>query len=609
MNDEFTKEELPSFYDFFYYDSWIINNLCELDPIKKFLNTNEYELKNVYCGFLYLFELALISLINHIENLIEDVDISDLIHWGEVSNDNENIVKTIESHPEVKNILSLLKIRRKLSIQRFGEKYNEEEIINLLGSSKEILHKYNDFLNDEYKISRVEKNGQNEIGLILNWILSKYNYIEIAFDPITNNQEDAFPEWPNPPIFYLMPSNLSENYYLQNPRIKSNVGNYLKGFSLTLLYLYKILIPNKIMGFEQDVINVKNWCELHNVGRRIQGETVKKSCMLTQLFDIKQQSDKTFFNKDRINKYEELRLVFKGRTIRIISNRLSGDNLNRESLFVHFLFGAIRMYEFDFRDKPEIIEFKDTSKNGNQIDYSYAIYIPASVAFGDSSNWLFFDELFLENDWEPSSFSKMMIDSYIETFNNKYLISFSRYNIKGNLLRKYIKEYDFETKAKIEQDIRFDECIGLLGEFLAGFYLLKEQKITNLLELDFHRDIESTDIDVIGETEDCTIIFQVKTSLSFESKDHKEIFENFNKSSENIQMKDKTIRKILFVLKDSIDVENKGQEVVNFFKANNVETIFLKDLMYKLKREGVYSGFSDKLKVIFPNNKWEEKNE
>lgn len=609
MNDEFTKEELPSFYDFFYYDSWIINNLCELDPIKKFLNTNEYELKNVYCGFLYLFELALISLINHIENLIEDVDISDLIHWGEVSNDNENIVKTIESHPEVKNILSLLKIRRKLSIQRFGEKYNEEEIINLLGSSKEILHKYIEFLNDEYKISRVEKNEQKEIGLILNWILSKYNYIEIAFDPITNNQEDAFPEWPSPPTFYLMPSNLSENYYLQNPRIKSNVGNYLKGFSLTLLYLYKILIPNKIMGFEQDVINVKNWCELHNVGRRIQGETVEKSCMLTQLFDIKQQSDKTFFNKDRINKYEELRLVFKGRTIRIISNRLSGDNLNRESLFVHFLFGAIRMYEFDFRDKPEIIEFKDTSKNGNQIDYSYAIYIPASVAFGDSSNWLFFDKLFLENDWEPSSFSKMMIDSYIETFNNKDLISFSRYNINGNLLRKYIEEYDFETKAKSEQDIRFDECIGLLGEFLAGFYLLKEQKITNLLELDFHRDIESTDIDVIGETEDCTIIFQVKTSLSFESKDHKEIFENFNKSSENIQMKDKTIRKILFVLKDSIDVENKGQEVVNFFKVNNVETIFLKDLMYKLKREGVYRGFSDKLKVIFPNNKWEEKNE
>jgi len=602
MNDEFTKEKLPSLYDFFYYDYWIVNNLCELDSIKKVININEYELKNVYCGFLYLFELVLINLINHMENLIEDVDISDLIHWGEVSNVNENIVKTIESHPEVENILSLLKIRRKLSKQRFSEKYNEEEIINLLVDSKELLHKSNEFFIDKYKISRIEKNEGREFGLILNWILSDYNYIEISFDPITNNPENVFPEWPNPPIFYLMPPNLSDNYYLQNPRIKSNEGNYLKGFSLTLLYLYKKLIPIKIMDFDQDLINVKNWCELHNVGRRIQDETVENSGMLTQLFDVKQQSDKTFFNKDRINKYEELRLVFKGRTIRIISNRLSGDNLNRESLFVHFLFGAIRMYEFDFRDKPEIIEFKDTSKNGNQIDYSYAIYIPASVAFGDSSNWLFFDDLFLENDWEPSSFSKMMIDSYIKTFNNKDLISFSRYNVKGNLLRKYIEEYDFETKAKIEQDIRFDECIGLLGEFLAGFYLLKENKITNLLELDFHRDIESTDIDVIGETEDCTIIFQVKTSLSFGSKEHTEIFENFNKVSENIKIRDKPIRKILFILKDNVDVENKGEEVINFFKANNVETIFLKDLMYKLKREGVYRGFSDKLKVIFPNN-------
>lgn len=147
----------------------------------------------------------------------------------------------------------------------------------------------------------------------------------------------------------------------------------------------------------------------------------------------------------------------------------------------------------------------------------------------------------------------MKIDDYIKKFKENDIISFNSYDIKDNLLiGKYIEKNDLETNIKQNQKVRFDECIGLLGEFLAGFFLLKEENITNLSRVDFHRDIESTDIDVIGETENRIIIFQAKASMSFDSSEHKKILDNFSTISDNIKKGNKTIRKILFILNYSI---------------------------------------------------------
>ena len=128
------------------------------------------------------------------------------------------------------------------------------------------------------------------------------------------------------------------------------------------------------------------------------------------------------------------------------------------------------------------------------------------------------------------------------------------------------------------------------------------------------------------------IIFQVKTNLSFNLEKHKEILENFSKVVEGIEIKDKKIKKILFILNDHIpeadinklwedeeisksgiitnyDIENKKQEVIRFFQTKNVKTIFWKDIKEKLKGEGQYSDFLNKLNFIFPESERGEDNE
>lgn len=101
---------------------------------------------------------------------------------------------------------------------------------------------------------------------------------------------------------------------------------------------------------------------------------------------------------------------------------------------------------------------------------------------------------------------------------------------------------------------------------------------------------------------------------------------------ESIEIKDKKIKKILFILNDHIpeaeinklwedeeiskrgvltgyDIENKKQEVIRFFQTKNVETIFLQSLKEKLEGEGQYSNLLNKLNIIFPGSERGEDNE
>ncbi|HEC93225.1 MAG TPA: hypothetical protein ENI51_09580, partial [Candidatus Atribacteria bacterium] len=373
MNEENFWEKLPTAYDYFYYDSWIASKLCELSSVKKFLKEHKINLENIYYGYLYLFELVITSIVNHIEDLIDDVNVSELIHWSDVSTGNKDFIELIKEHSEINFILSILYIRKRFSSLRFREIYNEREIISQLNNLKEMLDRLNEFLITKYKISKIDVGKEQERMLILNWILNKYN--SIYFDFFAEEERDPIPIWPDRPFFYLMPDNIQKNYHLQNPKIKSKEENYLKGFSLTLLYLYKNLIPEHINKFERDILNVKNWMELHKLGSRIY-EIVKGHNIFLKLFNMTQKPKKTTLGKEKIENYEELRLVLRGRAVRVIADRFSGDYPNTQTIFLHALFGAIEMYRCSLRDKTELIEFKQIYEDRNWIEYSYAIYIP-----------------------------------------------------------------------------------------------------------------------------------------------------------------------------------------------------------------------------------------
>jgi len=625
MKGKNLDEDWPSLYDAFYMDYWIANKLCELNSIRKIFRKYKIDLKKVYYGYLYLLELVIISLVNHVEDLIEDRDISELIHWGSVSTKNKELRELIKSHSEVKYIISLLSIRKELSSQR-RKTYDENEVLSQLNKLKETLGKLNKFFVEKYKISKVEKDKKKEVIAIMSWILANYNWLEVKFSFDSFEKEILEPIWPGSPFFYMMPDNMAKNYHLQRPELKSKENAYSNGFSLILLYLYKNLIPKQIDTFEKDLLNVKNWLMLDKIGRKISNKTVKNQNVLIKLFKMNYRPKKIKLEKKRVENYEELRLVFRGRKTIVITDRFRGD-YPKQSLFLHVLFGAIQMNKINLRDKPEIIEFKQIYENGNWIEYSYAIYSPISGMLWDASHWIIFDKLYVESDVEPSSSAKIAFDIYIKHF--KKNISFHKYEINGDLLRRYIEKNDSEIKTRKDQEERLKASKGLLGEFLAGFYLIKEEGITNLYQLDFHRDHKkSTDIDVLGETKNCVIIVQVKPNLSFDSDENKKILENFSKISKGVP---KSIKKVLFVIKEEIpegeehklwedekipkggiititveDIENKKQEIINFFKTNNVEIVFLRTFKERLTNEAQYYDLLDKLNIVFSEVKKSE---
>lgn len=619
MGEENFSEKIPTVYDLLYYDSWIINRLCELDSIKKFLEKFKIDLKDIYHGYLYLLELAIMNVVNHIEDLVNDENIFELIHWGNVSTRDKKLMGLLEGHPEIKSILSLLAIRKQLSSIRFKEMYDEKKIIIQLNNLKDVLDKLKEFLTTEYAISKVDVNEERERMLILNWILNNYNYIEVSFEVSTEGEESLSPLWPGLPYFYSISDNLQKNYCLQHPKIKSRERNYLRGFLLSLLYLYKNLVPRQINKFEKDMLNVENWTELHELGIRIYNEIIKSHETFLKLFNIAQNPKRTTLKKDKIENYEELKLVLRGRKVRVITSRFSGDYLNTQTLFLHVLFGAIEMYRFDLRNKPEIIEFKQIYGDVNRVEYSYAIYIPIPGVLWNASYWLVFDRLCTESNCEAYD----IFSRYLKMFKEKGVLYFHRYKIRGDLFRKYIENNDFETKTRKSHEEKLKVCKGLLGEFLAGFYLLKKENISEIVGLDFHRKLKGTDVDVIGETKSHIIIVQVKPNLTLSHTKRRNILDHFDKVLKDVDTNGKKVKKILFILNSNIpeteidelwkdekisekgvityqDVEKEKHKIIELFQKEGVEIKFLKDLKEQLEVEKKYRDLLSKLGVIFP---------
>ena len=166
MEEKDIFNQLPTTYDYFYSGKWIAENLCELCSVKEFFEIHEFNLKEVYYGYLYLLELVIIDIIRYIENFIEDVNLSELIHWGGTTTKDKELRELIKEYPEIEFIYLLLNIRKQLSSLRFKEKYNENEIIAQLDSLKNLLKDLDEFLVKKYEVSRIIVEKEKETALI-----------------------------------------------------------------------------------------------------------------------------------------------------------------------------------------------------------------------------------------------------------------------------------------------------------------------------------------------------------------------------------------------------------------------------------------------------------
>jgi len=158
--------QLPTAYDHFYSGKWIAESLCDLHSVKKFFEMNKFNFKEVYYGYLYLLELVIIDIVRCLENFIEDINLSELIHWGGVTTKDKELRELIKEYPEIEFIYLLLNIRKQLSSLRFKEKYNENEIIAQLDSLKNLLKDLDEFLVKKYEVSRIIVEKEKETALI-----------------------------------------------------------------------------------------------------------------------------------------------------------------------------------------------------------------------------------------------------------------------------------------------------------------------------------------------------------------------------------------------------------------------------------------------------------
>lgn len=614
--DDFLKK-LPSLYDYFYYDFWVLKHLCDIEIFDEFMSQKNNSLEDNYKGYLYLSEVAIIHLINDLEGLIDDDNISELVHWGDVDVQEKEIMQYIKEniHPDFTFLLSY---RRSLSTLRY-DNFNIISLNENLSELKLNLEKLNQEIIDIYKVKRKINNWSIEKKEILTRIVNRYNYVEFdfAFDEKISGKE-ATPIWLSHPVSYLLTPEIMKNYYLQGSNIKKYEGFYAKGCALSLLYLYSKLLSNsQLKKIESKLLSAENWIDINDIRELFYEGILKKYNPLgVKIFNATYSNlSEKLLTKDEITKNSELKVLLRGRDIYVINHRFDLDYNNTQNLFMHVLFGAVYLHKYKLRNKPELIEIKQKF-NDHEWRYTYALYSPVGGMIWDSSHWLFFYELIGESSIEHSFF-KRQLEVFFKML--KKDIIFHKYFLNKNLLENYIAREDLMTRQKNIEAEKLKTFTGLLPEFLAAYYVLKE----NGVNIDIHRDVSNTDIDVLFENNKKRVIFQVKTSMTFQNEDNIKILKYFN----TIQSKfndDKPIEKILFFAEEEVgndypllyekgsvttnDIEIRKNEIIEIFRKNNIRVIFLKSFVDKLKEQKSYGDLISKLKMIYNTDNNENAN-
>jgi len=553
------EKEIPSLYDYFYLDYKVLVELCKHEQVKSFFHNKDREISKCYHGYVYAIELAIINLINHLEDLIGCREINELIHWGEISYADKEVKDIIVDNLEVNRIIALFEFRKRLSGIRFSEKYDDVELKTILDKLTVELDGLNKQIVNEYNVKPVYCEKGTEEMFIVNWVLNNYNYIEFdfnfseeLFEQIFEFKEKSYPCWPGTPFSYLAPANLKKNYNLQNEIVKSKNKLYLRGFSATLSYLYDVFIPEKASQFSEKLLCVNTWEELHRVGAKISEQIQANERYFVSLYTMDDTLSRgaDSISDGRIESLAGIRTLLSGRDVRVIQSRYTGDYVNVGGILFDVITGAIFGSKIEHREKPRIIEFREVFEDRNRVEYSWAIYIPRSGMFWNSSQWIVFHKVAVESDMEPHSFSKEQIQHYLSMFQEN--IDLRTVEVKGGVLMKYLEKKDLALRERKEKGERYNSCRGLLAEMLAGYYLLKTEKISDIQSIDVRQEIGITDIDVRVETNDELIIVQAKNTFHFDSKSQSEIVQHFEKIVGLIESK-KHIRKMLFVVEDEIN--------------------------------------------------------
>lgn len=620
------KVKMPSIYDYFYFDKQIFKEISKTKAIEKVSSNNKINLLNSLRGISYFYELVIIDIINHLEDLVPNVYLDDIVHWSETDVRKDTIKNLKKKEPILKYCFELNACRKQLAkvrmkIKGITEKDYETFIEQVL-FVQEKLDEIDKYLKECLKIKRI-KPIKDEPPLVFNWFLVKFHYIEGGSQDILNFNEDSiistFPG--GTPFFYLMSPETSRNYHLQNPRIRKHKEEYLAGYKIILIHFHKNHLSKQFFNvIKKDILSANKWHHLHKVYGKIINSKEYSFDNHSPLFKIgKRKSKSRVLRKKIISSAEDLDIVFRRMNnlrIRVISphdGQVKDQNLTH---FLHVLTGAMYIQKTDI----EVIEFRQIFDNHRHDEYAYAIFIPLRGMISDASYWLFFDKIALsnENGCKPNGklHTEILFDKLKET--QKYNIQ--TFKVKGDLLTDYIKNRDlielkFNQMAEKNKDAK-----GILAEFVSYLDIAKND---DAVLVDIEKDIKSTDIDIMAETKQNLILIQAKNSFPSKSESD-EIIAHFKKATKYVKS-NKKIKKVLFLINDEpsfesigeieedeadegifgTDMEHVKNHISEKLSNESIEIRYYSELKKKLSGRS-YNQFLNKLDKIFDYYKFNE---
>lgn len=653
-NNEF---QWPSVYDDFYYFKCILEKILDIARVNKFFDKCSIDFKvNVY-GYLYFVELLLIQIIGQIELLIGNEELKEFVRWGGKDLSSRQI-QELKSNIMFSYIFKLNKFRKQFSKIRFKDNIKYDDIQKIKEWAREIksqIAELNAHIIKVYEVKKIQGKETHERSSILYWI-NDFNFIKIYGGDsgtalefiIEKSPEPPLPNFPGQPFFYLMPKQTKVNYYLQNQRIKKKNSEYLTGYKFCLLFLYLDVLEHDKRFLIKSFNGINSWMELNALAHVIYDNHISGKFRGEAIFLIDESKIKSTENPQKIsyvNKKDQFETIFRGRDVKVIDKNFMYDDY-AQNWFLHIFFGTLSRNEFarfhNSDNKPEIIEFRQLC--GIFTIYSYAVYFPKHGAISDSSHWIIFDELDSESPFNKKLYFRRQFLELLEDV--KEVINFKSIVVEGYILNEYLTNKDSRIKKNKLLEGKLSHSIGFISEFLSFLYVNRKY---NAQLIDFHKDFEDTDIDVLAETEGGCILIEAKQHLSFDKNELKnKVINHLSKIERKIDYE--SIKKIFFVMNtpnihnltnenhsvianekfeikkskkralsiknpeanlnlnidDSVvsildeDIVEKCIEIKDFLHQNNVELVFYEDLVQLLKN---HNDLMDKIKKIYELNR------
>lgn len=599
-------------FDIFYCNLKILSGLKNIKKIDNAFQKLGSDFANEYRGFLYFLEILIILTSYQLELLIADQDLLERIRWGYNNLNDPEFKKFLLTHKEASFLVQLHSLRRDFSTLR--EEYDEKKLQDKMLEINSLFFEIDLHLKEKHEIKRKVNSKKSEKLIIFDFIVRNYNWFR--FGPI--NSDDVFdvdkevPLHPGDLLTYLLPDKQRFSYFLHNSRIVKNNSDYFVGYKNTLLILYSLFFPENGEFIKRLFDGVSDWKGLQHAYSQIVDELDLKFDMNRQLYDLKEISIQNEL-KDQIENLEELRQTLRNREIRCFKDFNADFNI-----VLHYLFGAVKLSNCELRPELEVIQFDIIdSRESEKLAY-YAIFNPTRGGLWDASYWIFFKSPYGYGDIdEMKSFVELLPEISSRS------IRYKKIKISEKIIKDYYKQKDQSGQEKNRNQEIIKSCRGLLGEFFTLFYLIKKSSASQIVDIECHKDIKKTDIDVLIETEESIIIAQVKSFFSFDPDENRIIRNHFKQINEEYQNKNKKIIKILVCMDHEIhdseiaflidekmkkkkqfaitdhDIEDYRTIITREFAKEKITVMYRMEIQEQLKIEKGYDVLITSLNKIF----------